>query len=159
MENNRYELTIKFEGGDSGSSSSTKAKDDNEKVMNAVANVAKAQIIKPFISTAEQIYFNNLQTNTGSSQLVERQRLLLDGVRQGINLFQSAQGGIAFAGALGLSVGAGAGIGIALYGINFMSNLLVRQNQLNNQKKIEDVNIEYQKTRMGFANNKSRTGA
>lgn len=159
MENNRYELTIKFEGGDSGSSSSTKAKDDNEKVMNAVANVAKAQIIKPFISTAEQIYFNNLQTNTGSSQLVERQRLLLDGVRQGINLFQSAQGGIAFAGALGLSVGAWAGIGIALYGINFMSNLLVRQNQLNNQKKIEDVNIEYQKTRMGFANNKSRTGA
>lgn len=159
MENNRYELTIKFEGGDSGSSSSTKAKSDNEKVMNAVANVAKAQIIKPFISTAEQIYFNNLQTNTGSSQLVERQRLLLDGVRQGINLFQSAQGGIAFAGALGLSVGAGAGIGIALYGINFMSNLLVRQNQLNNQKKIEDVNIEYQKTRMGFANNKSRTGA
>lgn len=159
MENNRYELTIKFEGGDSGSSSSTKAKDDNERVMNAVANVAKAQIIKPFISTAEQIYFNNLQTNTGSSQLVERQRLLVDGVRQGINLFQSAQGGIAFAGALGLSVGAGAGIGIALYGINFMSNLLVRQNQLNNQKKIEDVNIEYQKTRMGFANNKSRTGA
>lgn len=159
MENNKYELTIKFEGGDSGSSSATKAKDDNEKVTNAVLNVAKTQIIKPFISTAEQIYFNNLQTNTGSSQLVERQRLLVDGVRQGINLFQSAQGGIAFAGAIGLSVGAGAGIGIALYGINFMSNLLVRQNQLNNQKKIEDVNIEYQRTRMGFANNKSRTGA
>ena len=161
MENNKYELTIKFDGGNSGNNtnSETISKRDSEKLSNAINNIAKTQVIKPFIDTAEQIYFNNLQTNTGSSQLVERQRLLVEGVRQGINMYQAAQGGMVFANLAGLSTGAGVGLGLALYGLNFAFNIAVKQNQINNQKKIEDINIQYQRTRMGFANNKSRTGA
>lgn len=159
MDNNKYELTIKFDGLNEENSSEQTAKNESDRVFNAVANVAKSQVIKPFIESVTEIYFNNLQTSTGSTQLVERQRFLMSGVKQGINLYMAAQGGIAFAGAIGMNSFAGGAIGIGLYLGNTILDLIVRANELNNQKKIEDVNIEYQRTRMGIANNKSRTGA
>lgn len=160
MENNSYKLTIVFDGeGSNSSNAEKKAKDDSDKTTKAIMNVAKTQVIKPFISTAENVYLNNLQMSTGSSQLVERQRFMFDGIRQGISLYQSAQGGIAFASAIGLGAGAGAGIGIALFAVNTLLNLYQQKNEIDNQRKIENVNIDYQRTRMGIANNKSRTGA
>lgn len=160
MAQNSYKLTIAFEGGGNGTQKTPeqKAQEEAEKQKRRIASLVKTQVVKPFISSVENIYLNNLRTSTGSSQLAERQALLFDGVRQGINLYQSAVGGIAFASAVGLSSFAGGVIGVGLFALSTALNFAQRQNELNNQKKIEDLNITYQQSRRGFAFNKSRQG-
>lgn len=157
--NNEYKLTIVFGDEQGTTNTETKVKNQQEKTTRAIGNVAKAQVIKPFINTVSDIYFNNLQTSTGSSQLMERQKLVVSLAQQGINAYQSIQGGIAFGSAIGLGVLGGGILGGALFALNTAFNLISAQNEINNKKKIEDVEIEYQRTRMGIANNKSRTGA
>ena len=157
MSENRYSLIIDFNSTNEDKTSQKKVQSNQEKVLNQVTNIAKTQAILPFANTLTNVYFNNLQTSTGSSQLVERQRLLVDGVKQGVNLYQAGAGGIAFASAIGLSTGAGLGIGVGLYVLNTIFSLWEKQNQLNNQRKIENYNIQYAQSRMGTAYNKSRT--
>lgn len=163
MEVNAYKLTVTFEGGENGNGeTATPTQKEEQKTQNSlkrVGSIVKAQVIRPFIQTAETIYFNNLETSTGSRQLVERQRLLFDGVQKGISAYQSAMGGVAFATAIGLSSGIGAGIGIGLFALQELLSLVQKQSELNKQERIENTNISYQRTRMGIAYNKSRTGA
>lgn len=163
MENNQYKLTVVFEGGENGNGEtatpSQKEVDKTQATFKRVGNIAKAQVIRPFIQTAETIYFNNLETSTGSRQLVERQRLLFSGVQKGISAYQSAVGGIAFASAIGLSSGFGASIGLGLFALQEVLNIAQRASEINKNERIENTNIAYQRTRMGIAYNKSRTGA
>lgn len=156
---NQYELVIKFdEGGGTEQTKQDKARQNAIKSLNAIKNVVSTQVIKPFISSVENIYLNNLQTNTGSTQLVERQRFVFNAVRQGISIYQSAMGGVAFANAIGISGFAGGVIGVGLFALNSMLNIVQNANDIRNQTKIEDFNIQYQQTRMGTAYNKSRMG-
>lgn len=160
MAENKYSLIIDFSrDGKQNISAGEKAKQKQEKIENALQNYIKTQAIKPFISYMENITVQNIQFQTGSRQLAERTQLIFDAVQGGINLFQTVQGGIAFGASLGIGAFAGGALAVGAYALSIGLNLAQRQSQINNNKKIEDINRSYILSRNGASFNKSRQGA
>lgn len=158
MSKNQYVLRVEFNGGNEGDAQ-TEARDKQAKVGKALTNYIKAQAVMPFIELAENVYFNNLQTTTGSTQLVERQRAVVGVVKEGINIYKSTMGGIAFGAALGMSTFTGGLLGFGAAILSKVFGWVQRANEIENNKRIENINLDYARTRAGAAFNKSRTGA
>lgn len=159
MSKNEYVLRVEFSGGSNGKDAQSKARDKQAKINDAMTNYVKAQAIMPFIELTENVYFNNLQTSTGATQLVERQRAVVGVVKEGINLYKSTMGGVAFGAALGMSTLSGGLLGFGSAVLTKVFGWVQRANEIENKKKIENINLDYARTRAGAAFNKSRTGA
>lgn len=156
MSKNQYVLRVEFGEGKNIQSEETRKQNTVER---ALTKYITAQAVMPFIELAENVYFNNLQTSTGSSQLVERQRAIVGVVKESIGLYKSTVGGIAFGSALGMSAVGGGLLGLGAGLLNKVFGWIQRANEIENNKKIENINLTYGRARAGASFNKSRTGA
>ena len=152
MENNEYRLVIDINGNVDDS----KEKEDFEsKQMKALTKLVKYQIAKPFINSTKQMLLNNVDTYYGSGELSQRIQMGLDTAH---SLYQGGIMGVGLAGALGLSFTGGVVLGVGLTVLQKMFDLMVKQNEINNQAKLENQQLQILRGRAGIQFNRSRTG-
>lgn len=160
-----YEIDININGAEfqndtlqvDETGASKDKQNDAGKGFKAIKNYIKGQAITPIISNVKTSLSQNIGLITGSQELQERVNFGLQLVETGQSLYNSAQGGMVFASALGLSAGAGAGIGVAFGLFQIGLQTAFRQAQLNIRQNIEDKQISHTRSRMGAGFNKSRT--
>ena len=155
MEKNEYHLIIDINGDVNAGGGVSKVNNETQKQLNAVKNLVKNQVAQPFINTTKQIIANEVDTRVGSSQVTQRINMGLSVVHQAYNV--GVQGA-----SLGTLLGVGSGVGVAITGalklLEFGLNVVSRQQEINNQKYLEDEQLSILRGRAGVQFNRSRSG-
>ena len=160
MEKNEYHLIIDINGDGVGEQSpiskSNKDKSSDGKV--GVAILAAYNMVQPFISTAKQMIMNNVDTQTGSGELSARIGLQMRIAEIGMNTLVGAAAGQSLASMLGASGPAGAVVGTMVVVGKELANVVQRMNELDNQTKLENEQLQILRGRAGIQFNRSRMG-
>lgn len=167
MAENAYHLYITVDGGDGTNTTSPIAKQKNGGSNNGAdvggltrktAVVAAYSVVEPFINGTMQIIQNDVKTNYANQDLEQRIGIVMNGAKGLIDTGVSALAGGGIASALGLSSGVGALVVVAAKAVQFATNLIVRQNEINNNIKVENEQLNILRGRMGIQFNRSRGG-
>lgn len=159
MENNSYSLKIQIinaEGGDSPVAN-TKAESKEPKTTPEMklASLVAHKMSSTFLNTSKQIIMNNVHTNLGNSEIEQRINFGMNMVQKGVS---TITGGLALSATLGVTGPIGIGIAATLGIIDFAANTIVRQNEINNNARVENEQLQVLRGRMGVQFNRSRTG-
>ena len=159
MEKNEYHLIIDINGDMEGdgviAQGNNQTSSDGKKGVTLLAAYNMAQ---PFISATKQIIQNNVETTTGSGELSARIGLQMSIAEMGVKTLVGIASGKSLATMLGISGPAGAVIGGIIAVGSTIANLVVKQNALNNQIKLENEQLQILRGRAGVQFNRSRMG-
>jgi hypothetical protein len=159
---NTYRLII--EVGDGGSASTSPiasgenqgASDKTGKTGIGLLTVYSA--IQPFIQKTENMVLNNVQTNTGSSEITQRTQIAMNVVNFAVKTGVSVLSGMSIASALGVAGPIGAAIGAAIAIGTSVFNYISNANEINNKRLIENEQLSVLRGRAGIQYNRSRGG-
>lgn len=162
MNDRTYKLEISIDGlGDIASN------DKQESGKGAVTpNQAKGisalvvyNAVQPIIHKTQQMILDNQATMYASDRQIEQNRLMVEGFNSVVGMGISLMSGASIATSLGIATGGvGAVIGGALFAVNKIMDIAVKQNQIDNQKKVEIDELSLLRGRAGVQFNKSRRG-
>lgn len=157
---NVYKLYINIgEGGSgeviAGGSASDSAKESAKKGAGLMTAYTTMQ---PYISATEQMIQNDVRTEYGNKELSARVGLGMKVANYAIKTAVGVASGMSLAQALGFGSGVGAVVGALTTMASFVTDIMVKQNEINNQAKIENEQLSILRGRAGIQFNRSRSG-
>lgn len=162
MNDRTYRLEISVEG--LGDISSSGAVADNEKGTtpkknDGISALVVYNAVQPIIQKTQQMILDNQSTMYASDRQIEQNRLLMEGFNSVVGFGVSMASGAGIAASLGLASGpVGAIVGASLFVMNKVMDIAVKQNQIDNQRKVEQDELLVLRGRAGVQFNKSRGG-
>lgn len=158
---NTYQLFIQIgesdgNGAIAGESADTSARDSS--IRKGVGVLTAYQVAQPFLNATKQVIANNVQTQYANTELSNRINIGLNIASSAIRVATNIAGGVSLATALGFGSPLGAGIGLALSVAEKVIGIVVKQNEINNQMRIENEQLAILRGRAGIQFNRSRAG-
>lgn len=117
-----------------------------------------SQTIDVFLNNTQGFISSNIGLITGRTELQQKVNFGMQAVSQGVNTYKNAQAGAIMFTGMGMSGALGAVIGAVLSLANAGINLAFKQQQLNIQGNLENIQIQQVQTRAGAGFNRSRRG-
>lgn len=159
MSKNVYQLYIQIgDGGNSDLISDSQNSTSKTDAKKGITLLTVYNAVEPFINSTRQIIENDVKTNYASTELSSRVNLGLSIASMGIKTAVSVASGVSLASALGISTTFGGAVGAVLAVGTIVANYAVKVNELNNNMKIENEQLNVLRGRMGVQFNKSRIG-
>ena len=158
MGKNEYRLIIDISGNGTNGGAISKSEKTKNSAKKGAEILTAYNIAKPYLNATKQIIQNEVDTRFGSGELSQRIGIAMDIASFGANAIVSMASGSSLAMALGLSSGLGIAAGALLAVGNAVTNVVVRQNEINNKSKIENEQLNILRGRAGIQFNRSRSG-
>jgi len=116
---------------------------------------ATAVVLKNYVSKFTNIGINQVNLQTGSSDLQSKINLAMTGVNMSLDLVQNIAGGMVAGQLLGSAL-AGAGVGALITVANVAINIASNSATINTNTRIENQALDISRTRAGLQFNSSR---
>lgn len=157
---NTYQLYIQIGDGDgSGVIAGESADTSKDSALKKGAGTLTAyQVVQPFLNATKQVIANNVQTQYANTELSNRINIGMNIASSAIRVATNVVGGMSLATALGFSSPVGAIVGVATSLVEKVLDIAVRQNEINNQARIENEQLTVLRGRAGVQFNRSRIG-